>query len=1575
MKNKLLVALLAITLVFASCFALTACQEKGSAQFGSVSVKQSESEPETSSVEPTQSSDEPTQSSDEPAQSSIEPSESTSGEGGQSSGEPEPENKLPEGTLVLDAIPEGALTLQAADGEHTATATFYFSYTAEALQVGALVIDDVVYTDDSLPRNDRIEVDVDFMQRKQGHTETTLSIIADPAGTKLVRRLATNSMYADSQTVVMATMLSLDGETVAGYAIQMTIPYAEFGASYELKNAVVCVALTNATDSGSAATVYGEEFGEEFANVNTYAHVNEEGELEANEYADFTFVWGNGGTLAMAAGWNVLGDDGSEEAEIHNDFNSEDNYVYMHQSAKSTKLYAEVKINVKELLNGEMWGKFGINVVSANGKAGFMFYVDAAAADGKNFNSNAVGLGLVTRSGFGNGQWTGWSDIGTLGGTSAQYTGDNYVTLGVYRDGSVFGLYANGNLIKRHFSYLADDDEAYIGLACFNMLLSVKEYKLLLGEAAEEYAPAMQEVDNLFIGDSYLDTAFWYTYDNLIGKQNSANVAIGGTKVPLWYNAAPALSRMFDADNIVVHIGVNDIDDEHLTGSAAWLRLKGLLDRLLELNPESDIYYLNICHNMMFTSMWTSYEDLNAAVAAYAEGCDRLHIIDMDAAVTKDADGTTYHWYCSDGLHYGVDGYALLDQKICDALGIVRPAEGEDMWLGDLGVEGAPEFKYTSGWTYSDGIAHYEGRSYNRVGAESETFISGLYSENFYAEVKLSLDECYAADAWCKTGIAIRTEKVTYFYFINSSTVTNGRTEDGKHIYYNDNWGNVCLRTERPYKDWDKPNGTNIELFGYFYLGPQSFDHYTDNSYTTLAVAKLGSKLIFIANGDIVATLENSAIGADEKAAVSVFTFNMDVYAKNAAYTTNLDEIAYILAPSYTVTAATVTGATLEVSEHTAKNGDLVQILVEVEEGYELDKVYVNGAEIAADENGEYWFCMPEENVIVNATFRGRRSVDATALEGKVSVSNTAPLEGDEVIFTALPDIYIAKLYVNGVEVEKGEDGSYKVVCEDNMVVTAECYDMIGGMILDGIIDEEYGAGSAKAEYDDNRDITLRGVRKDNGLYLIATAHMNTVATGYNEWYFNTNMEFRLNGGEQRFVNLPGASNGVTKFFAKTELKENGKYETTFEIYIAKDLIPGFDNDYIYINYAWKTLDEVGYCVGDQIHAYAVHWNIDWMAAHLGGLNIGGNDFYTGLSQYGTWPTSLRIDENGLRIGEDPTLATIDGDLSEYADKHSLYFEHRDGDNLIKSVRVGGFAGSDGLYLNFTIVQHGFGTIHTGEGNWWMNDNIELKINNDWCPILFRDGKVLLNGHWHRCGQKIVDNGDGTYTNTVELYVSTLVTKSYALQFGMNGQANGFNGWLGAIWDGNYAFVTEKGVVYANPFPEGNPEYNTEFAINGVLDEDLWGGKVAQNSFHASANGDEITVKAVAGSFGVMIGATVVSTKAINEVCWQDGTDWWHYQNLEFRLPFGAINDQFAYSPVWNIGSIGAFAYTTVQDAESGLWTTTYEILLPYYTLYRDASGYYPIAIGGVFETNYVWLSGDNDVKYLKVTTEGLKAI
>lgn len=903
-------------------------------------------------------------------------------------------------------------------------------------------------------------------------------------------------------------------------------------------------------------------------------------------------TWGDGGAgLPRTENWDVSHDVSTEQVpyiDMPTSKANTDNNIYMPATKGQNRFYAETKITVKgaeKMANGSYDGypKFGVIVYSADGSRGVLFYVDAISNEAAPaINGNSVNLGYNVRT---NGNWSSWNTIPgkTVGANSGVYQNDQYVTLGIYRQGIVFSLVYNGEVITTLYNAgIKENEDVYFGIVSFNLLLKAKEYKLETNEAnLEKYkvdTSKKVDVDYLFCGDSYIDTAFFQTWKDAFGSLNAINLGVGGTKVEYWQDQLVTQLTHYNPKNIIIHIGVNNLDDAGESDEAVIKKLDALFKGFKQEWPNVNIYYISIVDNVQFHQFVEKYEKVNEWVQK-----QDVHFIDMRPHITKSNGAADLMWFY-DGLHYSAPGYALLVREIGEALGLNNLVVAAQDGLGTLTADGAlylaPSAVFKAQGEGEDTV-WYANQAQPLV--ESILPIEGAYGANVYAEAKLSIVSDPHKAQWGKAGLSIMSKTGTYYYFIDLNSINN------PNDVYTNHYAALVWRPEKLNgwtKDWEwnniQPHFNNSEN-GYTNLGNDvKFDYKNGQGFITLGVAKVGSKLYFTAEGHVVGLPVQSAFAADEKVAISVLNFNMEMYAKDGYATTVLDEI-YAKAPAAHGSSKTI-------------DGDLS---------------------------------------------------DWTATE------KTNP---------------------------------FRIPVDDGRSITVYAYmDEYGVNIFYDIVHNKY---------------TQKG-RLDGG--------------NYSHWWESTNIEFRLGGdtfagadGGQWLASVNGQRNTDEASF-KTETLENGKYHTTFEIFVSYVNIAGYDynSDYIPAAFAYKTEGETGcgFVSGDLMFA-------------------GGGIGYD-------WPWRAgEITKTGFRTG---TMRTIDGNLSDWAEADFKDAVHS---VALTEAKYAAFLGTDGLYVALRIKGTGINVTSTfteENGGWWKNSNVEF-FNDDDAMVHWTGRVMAFGGEVYHCG-------------------------------------------------------------------------------------------------------------------------------------------------------------------------------------------------------------------------------------------------
>ena len=327
----------------------------------------------------------------------------------------------------------------------------------------------------------------------------------------------------------------------------------------------------------------------------------------------------------------------------------------------------------------------------------------------------------------------------------------------------------------------------------------------------------------------------------------------------------------------------------------------------------------------------------------------------------------------------------------------------------------------------------------------------------------------------------------------------------------------------------------------------------------------------------------------------------------------------------------------------------------------------------------------------------------------------------------------------------------------------------------------------------------------------------------------------------------------------------------------------------------------------------------------------------------------MLLGNNGWVIPEKATAqnATIDGYFGEY--DHS--FVHAAGDSQKATVIVVGKAASDGLYLGLRIVHHTWSNIDEKDNNQWhLNDNIEFRINDINTGILFRNGEMKVPASITKAFARTAteDNQNVVY---VELFMYTGVLQEYNVTIGMAGQ--GFGGWQSLFWGTNYLKVTSSGIKQVATESSG-------VVVDGDFNDAAWTAEAKAKMFTTQANGATITMMGRNVDFvkdpefgnpypvyGVLLGFTITHTKAVDAICQEDGSQWFHYMGPEVRIN----NNNTTQIAVSVKATIGGNAMWKTANNGNGTYTTTLEMFMERNTL-NDVS----LAIGGIYETGFAYL-------------------
>lgn len=177
-----------------------------------------------------------------------------------------------------------------------------------------------------------------------------------------------------------------------------------------------------------------------------------------------------------------------------------------------------------------------------------------------------------------------------------------------------------------------------------------------------------EEGRTLFAGDSFFDTEFWSNfYSSYYGNYNTYTMGISATQADDWYYYVSKLLIPFEPDNIVFHLGTNDINDAGMSGENTHSLLVDIFEKIHEELPETKIYIFGIEPSISFSQNLSKELVCNELTKDYAEKSDYVTYLDSPSLFMNDNNTGANSSMLRDGLHPKLENYALYDNLLKEA--------------------------------------------------------------------------------------------------------------------------------------------------------------------------------------------------------------------------------------------------------------------------------------------------------------------------------------------------------------------------------------------------------------------------------------------------------------------------------------------------------------------------------------------------------------------------------------------------------------------------------------------------------------------------------------------------------------------------------------------------------------------------------------------------------------------------------------------------------------------------------------------------------------------------------------------
>ena len=191
---------------------------------------------------------------------------------------------------------------------------------------------------------------------------------------------------------------------------------------------------------------------------------------------------------------------------------------------------------------------------------------------------------------------------------------------------------------------------------------------------ANKAEKATNQGTTLFIGDSFFE--FWRnktgideSFATAFAGYDVANAGISGTQAREWRSLVHKLVDPYEPTNIVLNIGINDVDDNSEDGASTAGYIMSLCNHIWAKHPDCNIYYCSITRCAgYFAGKWPAHNASNEIMQSNAASYDKLHYLDIMAVW-----GDNYASYeQSDGLHPNTAGYEVFKTVIQSNVPLVQ---------------------------------------------------------------------------------------------------------------------------------------------------------------------------------------------------------------------------------------------------------------------------------------------------------------------------------------------------------------------------------------------------------------------------------------------------------------------------------------------------------------------------------------------------------------------------------------------------------------------------------------------------------------------------------------------------------------------------------------------------------------------------------------------------------------------------------------------------------------------------------------------------------------------------------------
>lgn len=168
----------------------------------------------------------------------------------------------------------------------------------------------------------------------------------------------------------------------------------------------------------------------------------------------------------------------------------------------------------------------------------------------------------------------------------------------------------------------------------------------------------------VFIGDSYMDKAFFSSFEDFYGDKDALCWGIGSTDSFTWETLLPLVFTGKQPKNIVMHVGTNDVyntdetDSEYMTARVT-SSLQRIFTLMHDMSPQTEIYWFTITDRVYdgADERYPTVHGINANMTEWANGKDWITVTDTNPKVK-------FWMMLPDGTHVRPEEYGVFTDAL-----------------------------------------------------------------------------------------------------------------------------------------------------------------------------------------------------------------------------------------------------------------------------------------------------------------------------------------------------------------------------------------------------------------------------------------------------------------------------------------------------------------------------------------------------------------------------------------------------------------------------------------------------------------------------------------------------------------------------------------------------------------------------------------------------------------------------------------------------------------------------------------------------------------------------------------------